>query len=221
MITTDVQAWEEFRHHHLYFNKLWVAEQLGHYCGPGGTAPIVGSLRCIVRPIYNLYGMSIGAYSTNLSKDRPDEVPPGMFWCEYFTGKHYSINYTRYGYMWVAESCWEGIKDNGDGRFTMWNRSSHRIPLGGGAFWDNLQDVKHINVEFIGNNPIEIHLRHSPDPDYDQLVPVFTDSESVAISMLTDNFRSKWEWVDDYDDCGGHLKAPRMGFWVRNVAKTS
>ena len=37
-----------------------------------------------------------------------------------------------------------------------------------------------INVEMIGNKVIEVHFRDTPDPDYDELIPVWNDDQQVV-----------------------------------------
>ena len=50
-----------------------------------------------IRSIYNLYGMGLGASKVWLDTDDNSEVMnrqhPGSFYCEWFDGPHYSIDY--------------------------------------------------------------------------------------------------------------------------------
>jgi hypothetical protein len=72
------------------------------------------------------------------------------------------------------------------------------------AFFDVLQDVATINVEFVGGHPIEVHLRESPDPDWgDEIIPVWEDSPVDS------------EWVHSYDNAHGFLDVARLGFIVK------
>lgn len=70
-VKTDAEAYVQFPHHHNFFNKLWVAEQLGHICGPAGVLP-TGDIpkRVVVRPIYNLAGMGVATRFIELTKER-------------------------------------------------------------------------------------------------------------------------------------------------------
>ena len=88
----DEDAWLKYPHHHNWFNKLYVAEQMGYYCGPCGFAPSRSDYY-IVRPIYNLGGMGVGTSIQYIEADDYTMVPPGYFWCEILLGKQYSATY--------------------------------------------------------------------------------------------------------------------------------
>ena len=65
-----------------------------------------------------------------------------------------------------------------------------------------LSDVGLINVEFIGKKVIEVHLRPSPDPDgAHRIVPVWADDVIEGYEPY-------------FDDGGGRLEVPRLGFIV-------
>lgn len=72
MIITDAQAYEAYPHHRQFFNKLWLAEYLGHKCGPAGYAPSDPLIpdNIIVRPIYNLSGMGVGSHVVNIAAEQ-------------------------------------------------------------------------------------------------------------------------------------------------------
>lgn len=61
----DEDCWKLYPNQRLLFNKLWIAEMLGHHCGPCGVTVDKDGLY-MVRPIYNLDGMSRGAQSKYL-----------------------------------------------------------------------------------------------------------------------------------------------------------
>jgi hypothetical protein len=66
----DFQAWNLYRdtEHRWVFNKLEVALRQGLHAGPAATAPDRNGTY-IYRPIYNLYGMGIGAKKFKYDKD--------------------------------------------------------------------------------------------------------------------------------------------------------
>ena len=66
-------------------------------------------------------------------------------------------------------------------------------------------------METIEENIIEVHLRPSPDPDYDEMVPVFADNYEI----LRDPEYRDYIWIESYDDADGELSPPRQGFLVR------
>ena len=212
-MTSDDQAWDVFRRHRLWFNKLYVSERLGYNCGPGGTLPKTAG-HYIVRPIYNLRGMGVGTTLEYLDPLTYDKVPPGYFWCEQFEGRQYSATY-RFVHNtqphWQPISCWEGVLPNDSfSYFKTWMRSNHfpEVP----KIFNELSDVQTINVEFIGDKPIEVHLRTTPDPDYDVLIPIWSDTPSLVREQLAD---SGYTWIESYDNADGYLAKARLGFFVR------
>ena len=89
-VNNDVDAWSIYPRFTSWYNKLWLSERLRYKCGPAGVrVPAKGTY--IVRPIYNLLGMGLGAKYMFLSPDyKENQIPPGHFWCEKFEGFHYS-----------------------------------------------------------------------------------------------------------------------------------
>ena len=216
----DDIAYIKYPHHRKWFNKLYVAETFGYKCGPAGVdIPEDGTY--VVRPIYNLSGMGVGAYVTELKAGDSRSVPAGYFWCEYLQGKHYSANY-KWEYdrdmktgqwldPWKGSSCWEGINMPINlTKFIEWKRSDY-IPHVPDEL-NSLRDVSIINVEFIGNNVIEVHLRESPDPQYDHIIPVWTSDLGIKKQHMEDN---GYEFISYYDDADGQLEDPRIGFLVK------
>ena len=71
---TDEDQYKKYPRHRNFFNKLWLAEQLGYVCGPAGVdVPKPGVY--VVRPIMNLDGMGAGArvcllYTSPSPRDR-------------------------------------------------------------------------------------------------------------------------------------------------------
>lgn len=212
----DSDAWIKYPQHHDWFNKLWVAEQFGYKCGPGGTdIPEKGVY--VVRPIYNLGGMGARAKVVEMSEGDYSTVPPGYFWCEYFNGLHYSANYkwkwdrdTING-RWEGVSCWEGINFPINlTKFEEWQRIDYipKLP----SSLDTLSDVGEINVEFIGDNIIEVHLRKSPDPEYTHMIPLW---QSDYADKKDHYLMHGYKYVEAYDNANGYIDDPRLGFLVK------
>lgn len=194
-VLSDDDAWRAFKEHRHLFNKLAFSEKMGHYCGPCGVAPDISGFY-VVRPIYNLAGMGLGARKQWIEAGDKSQVEPGYFWCEWFDGPHTSVTYEWRGY-WKAVSAWRGYNyPQNLSRFVRWERCSPITFVRIGE----LEGVNIINVEFIGDKPIEVHLRPSPDPDdVDVIIPVWADSPQT-------------EYVPSFDDGDGFLKVPRLGF---------
>lgn len=209
----DSQAYIAFPHHRKWFNKLWFSEKMGYRCGPCGLE-VQKQGWYITRPIINLSGMSVGAKKKFLEIGDLT-TPPGHFWCEYFSGIQYSVSYKNTNGSWIPDTCWRGtIGDaNNMSRFSMWERvqplESHKnLP----TFFDMLSDLEHINVEFIDDKPIEVHLRRSPDPDFDILIPIWADEH-----FLVDKYKEMgYSIIFSYDDADGHLDVARIAFAVKN-----
>ena len=211
-MTEDYEAWAEYPHHHNWFNKLFVAEQLRYNCGPCGFAPSQSDYY-IIRPIYNLGGMGVGTSLEFIEAGDYSKVPPGYFWCEVLLGKQYSATYQFVhdtNPYWKPISCWEGEKHPGSfSKFTKWTRSSYAPTVP--RIFNVLSDVKRINVEFKGDAPFEVHLRSSPDPDYNELIPVWQGEEHTV-----DELKSKgYSFIPSRDDSNGFLKQARVGFMVK------
>ena len=205
----DYEAWTKYPHHHSWFNKLFVAEQMGYNCGPSGFAPTVTDYY-IVRPTYNLSGMGVGADLIKIEANDFTKVPPGYFWCEFIPGIQYSATYEFIFGRWKPISCWEGNLAPGSfTKFTGWTRSTY-VPEVPKQF-DVLSDVKRINVELKGNNPIEVHLRESPDPEYNDIVPVWADSNFNTAAYLSRGYK----YIEAFDDANGFLETARLGFMVK------
>ena len=216
----DYESYEKYPHHRKWCNKLYVAETFGYNCGPCGTAPKESGIY-VVRPIYNLSGMGAGAKVKQILAGDTSATPPGYFWCEYLKGKHYSANYEfvhDINPYWKPVSCWEGINMPINlTRFVEWKRSDYipEVP----RQLNELSDVKRINVEFKGNDVIEVHLRESADPDYDHIIPVWksdldlSQGERGKVAHYIEDHGYKFIRSDD--DADGFLEDPRIGFLVK------
>jgi hypothetical protein len=205
----DFEAWEKYPHHHKWFNKLYLAELMGYKCGPTGLAPDVTD-HYIVRPIYNLSGMGVGSKVIKIEAGDATKVPPGYFWCEFIAGIQYSATYEFVDGRWKSISCWQGTNDiNNLSRFVSWIRSTYKPKVS--SQFNELHDVGRINIEFIGDKPIEVHLRESPDPNYDELIPVWADNSVNKEAYLSRGYR----YIESYDNADGFLEIPRIGFLVK------
>jgi hypothetical protein len=205
MIVDDVSAWQQYPQHHTWFNKLWLSEQLGYVCGPGGV-PVPRTGWYVVRPIYNLRGMGLGAQLQQLEPTDLHSVPAGYFWCEQFVGTQYSADYVWRDGCWQQLQCMRAVNDrNKLYKFTSWHRVEKTLVLP--ELLNCLQDCAHINVEFIKNNIIEVHLRSTPDPQYNELIPVWQNNEIEA--------PQGYVWIDSLDNADGLLPETRLGFYAK------
>lgn len=215
----DYQLWNKYSHHRLWFNKLYVAEQLGYYCGPCGTAPSISD-KYIVRPIYNLAGMGLGASVKHISAKDRSATPPGYFWCQYFSGNHYSVSYSWSKDRWTPIHAWIGYNSEDNlTKFTRWIRTQENIPRVPSCF-NVLRDVETINIEFKDSKAIEVHLRASGNPDgsieskYNEYIPVWQSDDCNLITEYTERGYVFINDTCDLSDVEPYTTEYRIGFLV-------
>ena len=174
MITAEDMVWKTIDPDDIWvLDKLILSRKMYYNCGPVGLdVPKPGYY--IVRPCVNMLGLGLGAQRVWLDCDTT-HLPVGHFWCEWFEGRHLSIDY-HWGKQTLAV---EG--DKPDNTFTKWNdwtRVSDRIRLP--------ECVRHygekygwINCEFIGGRLIEVHFRHNEDfeGNIKHFIPVWAGEE--------------------------------------------
>ena len=74
-------------------DKLILSKKLGYNCGPAGIeVPKAGDY--IVRPVLNVFGLGMGAKKMHLKKDT-SHLPIGTFWCQWFEGRHFTVDYNK------------------------------------------------------------------------------------------------------------------------------
>ena len=170
-ITDDTEedfVWQRTSSDHLWvFDKLILSRKLGYTCGPTGIdVPTPGYY--IVRPCVNALGLGLGATKEHLEQDTT-HLPIGFFWCEWFEGRHVSVDY-KHGEQVLAV---EGTKpDNTFTRWTKWHRVDDEFPLPSILTQFN---EEYLNCEYIDGNLIEVHFRRNEDFDYatEEFIPVW------------------------------------------------
>ena len=93
-----------------------------------------------------------GAERVYIEKET-DHLQQGHFWCEFFTGRHLSIDYVD---MKMVE-CVEGYRSPHEPmwKWNKWKKVNSCIPFP--LILRGLQNKKHINCEFIDGKLIEVH----------------------------------------------------------------
>jgi len=156
-------------------DKLILSRYMRYTCGPVGMdVPTAGDY--IVRPCVNALGLGLGAHKATLDKST-DDLPVGHFWCEFFEGTHYSVDY----YIGQQVRCTEGIKDPDTfTRWREWRVMDHQIKLPS-FLWDFVTRHPKMNCEFIGDKLIEVHLRENPDfnDDIKHFIPVWVGEDTT------------------------------------------
>ena len=162
-------------------DKLLLSKYLQYNCGPTGIdVPYPGWY--ITRPCVNAMGFGFGAEKVWLDFDT-QHIPIGHFWCEFFEGKHYSVDWCPRNKTKLYTV--KGTKEKDTFiRWNKWkkvpNRNEHWYP---NRFHDALSHYDHINIEYIDNKIIEIHLRPNEDfynKDIKEFIPVWENQDTTT-----------------------------------------
>lgn len=213
----DSDAWQKYPQHRWVFNKLTLSLKLGYNAGPAGLmVPNEGDY--IIRPVYNLSGMGVNARREYLNRGDVNSTKPGEFWCEFFHGPNVTIDY-EWDYVngervlrpvFAAQGFRTSPKLY---RFNAWKKIDP--PIWKLPEWINeFQDVPRINLEFVHDQLIEIHLRPGIDfPDgATQIIPIWDDMTDAECKPFE---RMGFKIQLDQDDADGHLEVSRIGFLYR------
>ena len=151
-------VWENIDPTDLWvLDKLILSRNLYYNCGPVGLqVPHPGYY--IVRPCVNMLGLGLGAQKVWIDSNT-EHLPVGYFWCEWFEGRHLSIDY-HWGKQTLAV---EGHKpETTFTRWEHWVRVADRIRLPR-ILEPFSKKYEWINCEYIGGKLIEVHFRHNED----------------------------------------------------------
>jgi hypothetical protein len=158
--------------------------------------------------------MGVGARKQWIEAGDRASVEPGYFWCEWFDGDQYSITYEAADmFEYRQKSCFQAERDvDRLFRFKKWTRSSKtfRLPF---ILEEELamSGVPITNIEVIGDKVIEVHFRDTPDPDYEELIPVWSDEQQV-VDIYT---KMGYSFIESPDNSNGHLAVGRVGFMAK------
>ena len=199
---SDSDCWSICNIEHLWiFDKLILSRRLGYKSGPAGI-PVPSAGSYVVRPIMNLRMMSRGASVKYLTPESSlEEIPDGYFWQERFIGRHLSVDY----HNGVQTLCVEGFRDDPDrlDRFSRWCKVSDVIPLPE-IFQDVVSTYPWLNLEIVGGQVIEAHLRYNDDfsnHECNTIIPVWSNQISEPVPG-----------AEFYESPAGD----RIGFWIYN-----
>jgi len=164
---------------HMNPDKLWtqdkfiLSRKMGYVCGPVG-APVPKPNNYIVRPAINPMGLGLGAEIKWIEWSTID-LPLGYFWCEIFSGRHLSIDYS-YGKQILAV---EGEQYPHDlTKWKRWWKVDDEIPLP--TILLRFENEPLLNCEFIDGHLIEVHFRDNPNFRFNnsEYIPVW-DNEQI------------------------------------------
>jgi hypothetical protein len=162
----DTTAWRLNPSHRRVYDRLNLALAAGMRAAPCGLPPadygIAPTTELFVKPIINLAGMALGARALTADKI-PNE--PGSFWCERLRGEQSSSDclVERGVARWFAHT---RAADERDGaRPLYWEVGAampHLEPILAGLVRHHLAGYSGLcNIELIGGQPVEMHLRGS------------------------------------------------------------
>ena len=175
-------------------DKLILSRKLGYKCGPTGIdVPEPGWY--IVRPCVNAMGLGLGSQKVWLDCETM-HLPLGYFWCEWFEGRHLSVDYNR----GLQLLCVEGIKpDNTFSRWSEWRRTKDFI-IRPDLIKPFMKKYEWINCEFIGDKLIEVHFRHNEDfeGNINHFIPVWEGENTTPPEGYT---------YKEYPDIHGRIGA--------------
>lgn len=175
-------------------DKLILSRKLGYKCGPTGIdVPNPGWY--IVRPCVNALGLGLGAQRVWIAGETM-HLPLGYFWCEWFEGRHLSVDYHK----GLQQLCVEGIKPkNTFSRWSEWRRTKDFMPRPE-IIKPLMEKYEWINCEFIGDKLIEVHFRHNEDfeGNIDHFIPVWKGESTTPPEGYT---------YKDYPDVHGRIGA--------------
>lgn len=193
--SAEDQVWKTIDPDDIWvLDKLILSRKLYYNCGPVGL-DVTTPGYYIVRPCVNMLGLGLGAQKLWLEKDTTN-LPLGFFWCEWFNGRHLSIDY-HWGKQVLAV---EGHKP--DNTFTKWNhwvKVADRIRLPD-IIKPFAKKYEWINCEYIGGKLIEVHFRRNEDFDGGivHFIPVWAGEDTTPPDEYT---------YKEYPDVHGRIGA--------------
>jgi hypothetical protein len=191
-------SWNTIDPDHIWvLDKLILSRKSGYVCGPTGLA-VPNPDFYIVRPCVNLMGLGLGAQKLWL-EGNTDHLPLGFFWCEWFSGRHLSVDYQNGEQV----LCVEGFKpDNTFTRWQSWKKTDDAVVFP--AILNSFKEkYEYINCEFIGGRLIEVHFRKNEDfaGDINEFIPVWADEIPAPPAGYT--YR---EYPDVHGRIGAYVK---------------
>lgn len=188
IFANDVDAWAKCDQQDKWiFNKLTVQELGEVNCGPRGIdVPKEGWY--VVRPIVNLLGLGVGARMCYITPETTlDLIPDGHFWSEFHQGTHFSIDYQNFQPVFACVGIKAGGRKSHSFKFSRWYTVNpddvHRFPQ---LIKQRLHGDYHtINIEFIDNKIVEVHLRANPDFSYIVGNELFYNKDVDIIDPIT------------------------------------
>ena len=155
----DVQAFEKFPRDAWVYNKLSLYEKLGYRAAPHGIIP--DDFPVISKPIVNLWGLALGVNRWCSAADITYQA--GYLWMEEFSGSwmSYDIDFNT-STVWTAQAITDTVWQGTPRGWRVERQTIRDLPDNLLADIEKLNiETARINVETLGGNIMEIHLRWS------------------------------------------------------------
>ncbi len=189
--TDDEHAYELYPDYRWIYNKLLICDTQGFAGAPHGVPP--KSFPVFSKPIYNMHGMGVGGRIVASEAELAENMHAGHMWMTLADGEHVSSDVVLIG----GEAQWWRHcvgKPLGEGVFDYWTVLAEERPAIEQYCGDWLR--KHlkgysgaVNLETIGGNIIEVHLRFA-----DQWPDLYGAGWLEAIVELYS--RRRWRYAD-------------------------
>lgn len=159
----DAMAYTMFPQHNWVYNKLLLYQKLNIPSGPFGTTPTIFPI--VIKPVISIKGFSRGFYKIhNLQQYTDLGYVIGSFWSPFFSGTHLIQDFILHNGNIKLYGTLKAI-DGNKGTFKEFQLVKKNIPKQTSDF---IKKYFHsytglLNVETIGDNIIEIHLRLNGD----------------------------------------------------------
>jgi hypothetical protein len=177
------------------YNKLELYHKLGYLSQPHGIEPSIFPV--ISKPIMNLWGLGLGVDRWDSSADVKYQA--GYLWMQEFSGDwmSYDIDFES-GTVWQAQAECDAVWRATPSAWLVEKRSLADLPH---TVISNLNlleiPIKQINVETLGGNIIEVHLRWSHEISHWYCYDKF---RVEVIWSLDPNASAPSGWIDLCDD---------------------
>jgi len=189
--TDDERAYELFPDHRWIYNKLLICDTQGVAGAPHGIPPT--SFPVFSKPIYNMHGMGVGGRIIGSEMELAANINAGHMWMDLAEGEHVSSDAVVIGgeAQWWRHTIGNAL---GEGVFDYWTILAEERPAieeyCGAWLRKNLKGYSGaVNLETIGGNIIEVHLRFA-----DQWPDLYGDGWLAAIVELYT--RRRWRFAD-------------------------
>ena len=155
----DIVAYVAYPDAAWVYNKLILYQKLGYLAHPHGIIP--RTFPVISKPILNLWGLGLGVDRWDSSADIKYQA--GYLWMQEFSGDwmSYDIDFES-GTVWQAQAECDAVWRATPSAWLVEKRTLADLPASLIIQLEKLKiPTKQINVETLGDNIIEVHLRWS------------------------------------------------------------